>query len=864
MSANDTPMMAQYKNIKSQHQDEILFFRLGDFYEMFFTDAEIASRELEITLTSREGGQNMRIPMCGVPYHAAENYIARLINKGFKVAICEQVEDPKQTKGIVRREVIKVITPGTVLSETLLPDQSNNYLTVIAERGTTLCLAAADISTGECLWVGYEGINRLPALCDQLYRLMPAELVIAGEIANDGELKAFINSRLANCAVSNFKEFDAEAITGLPGRHFAAEELPDCQCAQLSLGILLFYLHQTLKNDLSHLNRLTHLNFADSLVLDTSTLRNLEVTRNMRDGGKKETLLGVLDYTSTAMGGRLLKNWLEYPLMHAGRIMERQDAIAELLDQPAERQLVKTALSAVYDFERILTRVEVGTANARDLIALKDSLAVIPALQNSLANFRTALLTQLGTALTDHSSIVRLIDAAITETPPISLRDGGLIKENYHAELDELRSIARDSREWIQSLEARERERTGIKSLKIGYNKVFGYYLEVTHSNSSAVPVNYVRKQTLANAERYITPELKDFETKVLGAQEKIVSLEYVLFSEIRDSIKSDIRQIQQTARQIALLDTLVSLSEAAERYNYARPQIRTNGAILIKDGRHPVVERLLQRELFVPNDTLLDHHENEVMVITGPNMAGKSTYMRQVALLVLMAQTGSFIPAREAVISPVDRIFTRVGASDDLSTGQSTFMVEMNEVAQILKYATAKSLIVLDEIGRGTSTFDGMSIARAVIEYINERIKAKTLFATHYHELTELADYGRNIKNYSVAVKERGRDVVFLRRIVPGGADKSYGIHVAQLAGLPKKLIDRASRILAELEQNHPPAVRQPQVEQTAATLSSSLFESALAADLLAIDVLSITPLEALNILYRLQTEARKESGQL
>ena len=863
MSANDTPMMAQYKDIKSKHKDEILFFRLGDFYEMFFTDAETASRELEITLTSREGGQNKRIPMCGVPYHAAESYIARLIAKGFKVAICEQVEDPKLTKGIVKREVIKIITPGTVLSETLLPDKNNNYLAVIAETDGTLCLTAADISTGECLWVHYDGVSRLPALCDQLYRLTPAELVIAGEIANADELTAFIASRLANCAVSNFTEFDCADIAGLPSRHFTAEELPDCQCAQFTVGILLYYLHQTLKNDLSHLNRLTYLNSAESLVLDTSTLRNLEVTRSMRDGGKKDTLLGVLDHTCTAMGGRLLKKWLEYPLMHAGQITERQDAIADLLDKPSEGQSIKNALHEVYDFERILTRVEVGTANARDLIALKDSLAVIPCLQNSLAKFQTPILAGLSHSLTDHGDIVKLINTAITETPPLSVRDGGLIRENYHAELDELRSIARDSREWIQNLEAQEREKTGIKSLKVGYNKVFGYYLEITHSNRAAVPVNYVRKQTLANAERYITPELKDFETKVLGAQEKIVALEYLLFTEVRDAIKTDIRQIQQTARQIAILDALLSLSEAAGRYNYTRPQIRTNGIISIKDGRHPVVERLLQRELFVPNDTYLDHHENEVMVITGPNMAGKSTYMRQVALLVLMAQTGSFIPAREAVISPVDRIFTRVGASDDLSTGQSTFMVEMNEVAQILKYATSKSLIILDEIGRGTSTFDGMSIARAVIEYINERVKAKTLFATHYHELTELADYARNIKNYSVAVKERGREVVFLRRIVPGGADKSYGIHVAQLAGLPKKLIDRAGQILAELEQSQPPAVRQ-QTAQAAATVSVSLFESALAADLLAIDVLSTTPLEALNLLHRLQAEARKESGQL
>lgn len=864
MTASYTPMMAQYKDIKSKYPGEILFFRLGDFYEMFFEDAETASKELEITLTSREGGQNIRVPMCGIPYHAADNYIAKLINKGFKVAICEQVEDPKQSKGIVRREVVKVITPGTVISEALLPNKNNNYLVVVHEEDPSIGLAVVDISTGECLWANYTGDNRLTALCDQLYRLMPAELVIAGALINSDELHAFIQNRISQCALSNLLDYDSEEISHLPTQHFQLNELVEYPCAHTTLSILLYYLHRTIKTDLSHLNTLTYMNSADNLILDASTLRNLEVTRNMRDGGKKETLLEVLDHTSTAMGGRLLKKWLENPLIQPIEILERQNALSELLDHPSQRLIVKKGLAEVYDFERILTRIEVGTANARDLIALKDSLNIIPTLQESLNAFSSRLLSNLLKELIDHSNLVELIHQSIVDTPPLSVRDGGLIKANYNSELDELRNISKDSKQWIQDLETAERETTGIKSLKVGYNKVFGYYIEVTHTHSASVPGHYIRKQTLANAERYITSELKDFETKVLGAQEKIVSIEYQLFTEIRDIIKTHTKIIQHTARQIALLDTLVSLSEAAARYNYVKPQIRTDGSILIKDGRHPVVESLLKRELFVPNDTLLNHTENEIMIITGPNMAGKSTYMRQVALLVLMAQVGSFIPAREAAITPVDRIFTRVGASDDLSTGQSTFMVEMNEVAQILKYASNRSLIILDEIGRGTSTFDGMSIARAVIEYIKERIKAKTLFATHYHELTELSDHFPGIRNYSVAVKERGKEVVFLRRIVAGGADKSYGIHVAQLAGLPKKLIDRANTILDDLENKLPQDTKQQASQTAAATSTISLFESALTSELLAVDIMSITPLEAINILYRLQSEAKREAGGL
>lgn len=869
-----TPMLEQYREIKSKHTGEILFFRLGDFYEMFFEDAELAARELEITLTSRDGGQSTRIPMCGVPYHSAENYIARLISKGYKVAICEQVEDPKLVKGLVKREVVKIITPGTVISETFLPDTGNNYLAVIYEEEETLLLAAGDISTGECLWSSFNGPHRLLGLCDQLFRLAPAELLLGSVIDNSERLQSFLANRLPQCATSTLVIDDFQKIEELPAQHFALDDLPKQPKALTAIGMLLYYLHDTAKSNLAHINRLSYYDASEHLIIDAATLRNLEITRNLRDGGKKGTLLAVLDHTKTAMGGRLLKKWLEYPLLHTQAIVHRQNAIAACLEQRAAEQALQEQLSSVYDLERILTRIEVGTANARDLVALKSSLAVLPAVKDQLAVLKAPLLQQLYNEIQAHADIVNLIHTAIIDTPPFSVREGGLIKTGYDLELDELHEIARNSKQFIQNIELREKESTGIKSLKVGYNKVFGYYLEVTHTHSESVPAHYIRKQTLANAERYITPELKEFETKVLGAQEKIVTIEYHLFTKIRDYVKEQMHSIQKTARALAELDALLSLAEAAVRYNYVRPRLTDSREITIRDGRHPVVERLLVREMFVPNDTELNHQVNEIMLITGPNMAGKSTYMRQVALLVLMAQVGSYLPAREAVISPVDRIFTRVGASDDLSTGQSTFMVEMNEVSYILKHATKNSLIILDEIGRGTSTFDGMSIAKAVIEYIREKIRAKTLFATHYHELITLEEHSPVIKNYSVAVKEKGSDVVFLRRIIPGGADKSYGIHVAQLAGLPKKVIERAQHILHDLEATAPnavttaPAETKAVTETAASTVSGlqslSLFGSSLSDELLQVDIMSTTPLEALNILHRLQQQAKQEAGKL
>ena len=866
--AGCTPMMAQYKEIKSKHPDEILFFRLGDFYEMFFEDAQLASRELEITLTGRDAGLPERIPMCGIPYHASEGYITKLINKGYKVAICEQTGDVK-AKGLVKREVVKIITPGTVLSETVLSDANNNYIALIYEEEKNATLVGADISTGECFYGIYDNVVRRQELLDQLYRLMPPEIIIVGALSFSDELKEFCNLRLNHCSFSLVKEVVTED-TELLNVHFDKKEQPKSEYARRGIAALLRYLHDTVKTDLTHLNRLVYLDSSENLIMDTYTLRNLEITRNLRDGGKKDTLLGVLDFTKTAMGSRLLKKWLEYPLLNINQIKARQIAITELIDTFSMRNRLMEALKEVYDFERILTRIEVGTANARDLVSLKLSLGSLPEIKASLKEAKSDLLCQAFANIELYDDVVDLLNRAIVDTPGISLRDGGMIKEGYHEELDELRMIARDSRQMLQDMEQREKDTTGIKSLKIGYNKVFGYYIEVTHSNTASVPDYYIRKQTLANAERYITPDLKEFETKILGAQEKIVSLEYQLFVEIREQIKNLIYHIQKTARQVAKVDTLYSLSEAASRYNYICPKINTNGEIMIKDGRHPLVEQILERELFVPNDTELNHCESEIMVITGPNMAGKSTYMRQVALLTLMAQIGSFIPAREASISPVDRVFTRIGASDDLVSGQSTFMVEMNEVAQILKYATEKSLIVLDEIGRGTSTFDGMSIARAVIEYVRDKVGAKTLFATHYHELTDLENYSEKIKNYCVAVKERGSEVVFLRRIIQGGADKSYGIHVAKLAGLPKVVTDRAKKILAELEtEPNPNSSKINKKEEKGKNSSnhdgmSSLFANPLNEQILALDVMSMTPLEAINKLYQLQQEAKKEAGRI
>lgn len=863
-----TPMMQQYQATKQQHPEEILFFRLGDFYEMFFEDAEVAARELGLTLTSRSGNKD-KAPMCGVPYHAAESYINKLIHKGYKVAIAEQIGDPK-AKGLTKREVIKIVTPGTVLSESVLTDAANNYIALLYEQGERILLAGADISTGECFYGIYTGGSRLQTLFDELYRRQVSELLLAGELSFRKQLDAFVGLRLPQCTYTQIAGISAQVEDRLV-EHFTADERPEDRAAQEAVATLLDYLHDTVMTDLSHISHLTYLDASENLVLDTYTLRNLEVTRNLRDGGKKDTLLDVLDFTETAMGSRLLKQWLEAPLLSIVAIDRRLDAVQEMVEDFGLRGALADGLKDIRDFERLLTRIEVGTANARDLVALKLSLACLPGIRETLADVRAQLLRETTERVMTFDEVTELLARAIVDEPGISLREGGIIKDGYDAELDEYRRIAHDSKSMLQEIEEREKQETGIKSLKIGYNKVFGYYIEVRNSGADLVPDRYIRKQTLANAERYITEELKAFETKILGAQEKIVQIEYRLFTEVRERIKQELPGIQQTAHAIAVLDVLRSFAEAAVSYNYVRPQLRPEGGISIKDGRHPLVERILTRDIFVPNDTELNHRDCEIMLITGPNMAGKSTYMRQVALLALMAQVGSFLPAREAVLSPVDRIFTRIGASDDLVSGQSTFMVEMNEVAQILKYATRDSLVILDEIGRGTSTFDGMSIARAVVEYIEKKIHAQTLFATHYHELTEMAD--DKIKNFCVAVKERGAQVAFLRRIVPGAADKSYGIHVARLAGLPKTVTKRAEALLAALEakQEKVQAAETDGREETAAPPTQidaalgmgSLFGSTLREALCSLDIMTMTPLEALNELYRLQEQAKGEEGR-
>lgn len=908
-----TPMMQQYQAVKNAHPDQILFFRLGDFYEMFLDDAILVSKELELTLTKRSTAGD-GIPMCGVPYHAAESYINKLVNKGYKVAICEQIGDPK-AKGLTKREVIKIITPGTVMNESALTSSKNNYIALIYEENHAIYLAGADISTGECFYSIYDGPDRCQLLFDELYRLMMPELLLIKPFSYERELKNFLSLRLNNCLVNELTEITSQ-VEDLMLQHFDVHNRPDNKIAHKAIATLLEYLHETVKTDLTHLNKLTYLDSSKSLFIDTYTLRNLEITRNLRDGGKKDTLYDVLDFTKTAMGSRLLRKWLEYPLLNPKKINDRLDAVANLVSDFSLRNNLREQLKEIYDFERLLTRMEVGTANARDMNALKSSLYVLPTIKKSLAKATAKLLANIHQKISTYDDLVVLIDKAIVEDPSFSIREGGFIKDGYNQELDEYRNISKNSKRLLQQMEEDEKNKTGIKSLKIGYNKVFGYYIEVRHSSTEMVPENYIRKQTLANAERYITPELKEFETKILGAQEKIVQLEYNLFTELRDILKTKISSIQNTAHEIAILDVLVSLAQAGDEYNYIRPKLLDDGTIHIKDGRHPLVERILNRDLFVPNDTHLDNAQNEIMIITGPNMAGKSTYMRQSALLTLMTQVGSFIPAREAFISPVDKIFTRIGASDDLVSGQSTFMVEMNEVSHILKYATNKSLVILDEIGRGTSTYDGMSIARAVIEHIRDHIGAKTLFATHYHELTDLED-DVHVKNYCIAVKEKGSDVTFLRRIIRGSADKSYGIHVAKLAGLPQEVVKRAETILIDLEntaptkektiiskdisdednidttikqdtaitndisqeinylQNNQEDTEIADYQEKTPTLTANstkklkfmqvaemptLFGVSISTQLKELDLMSMTPLDAMNKLYELQQQAKQE----
>ncbi len=858
MSTSFTPMIRQFLEIKEKYPGEIVFFRLGDFYEMFFQDAHIASKELEITLTGKDAGSNERVPMCGVPYHAADNYIKKLINKGYKVAICEQVSDPKQEKGIVSRQVVKIVTPGTILLDSVLNEKSNNYICLLYEKNNKIYICSCDISTGEFSWIQLHIEQN--EVEDYLLKIQPSELLYNGEMHKLSQLKEFMKTKMTDTLASVYNCEDYNEALQLVAKHFK-DKIPTDKNAALACGMLLKYLEYTQKSDLRHINFLQEDFFENILAIDASSLRNLEIIKNMKDGTKKNSLFSVLDFTCTAMGGRLLKKWLEQPLQNPIKIKERQDVIAILKNDPYTIRAINECLTQIYDLERILTKIEINSANARDLVALSRSLKIIPKLKNIFKGSRAKLLANFSEKANSHTDLYKLINKAIVDQPPISIKDGGFIRGSYNSQLDEFRMISQDSKKMLQEMEKSEREITGIKSLKIGYNKIFGYYIEVTHANSVFVPTHYTRRQTLVNAERYITQQLKEFETKILSSFERICEIELYIFEQIRALIKENLVLIQETARQIAIIDCLYSLSEAALKYNYTRPKITIDKEIIIKDGRHPVIESVCLNGRFVPNDCYLDNNENEVIIITGPNMAGKSTYMRQIAILTLMAHCGSFIPAYESSIGMVDKIFTRIGARDDLSTGQSTFMMEMNEVSYIVKNSTSKSLIILDEIGRGTSTYDGMSIAKAVLEYIKEKICAKTLFATHYHELTSLADVVYGIKNYFVAVKEQGENIVFLRRIIQGKTDKSYGVHVASIAGLPRKIINSAQKNLIELEEKNGLRIYKSTKSINSNVNGNQLFvESETIKQLTELDIISITPVEALNILFNLHKQAKKE----
>lgn len=887
MSKKLTPMMEQYMDIKSRHPEELLFFRLGDFYEMFNEDAITASRELNITLTGRPTGDEEKTPMCGVPFHAAESYIETLVKKGYKVAICEQLENPRAVKGIVKRDVIKVITPGTVMTENGNDARSNNFLSLFYVVKDAWVLVFCDVSTGEVIWDRILPNEKRTDIFDALAMYRPAEIILANEVSLPQDVQDFVDNQFSNLVLSPYTAHETNReLSGLGAKHFSDMGLMEEDVLE-ALGYMLTYLHDVIKTETSHISYVHKLSVGNRMILDTASLRHLEITHNLRDGGTKGTLLDVLDRTLTPMGARLLKQWLESPLTDVAQIQRRQAAIAEIISRGAEREQLRSYLDTIYDFERIVGRIETGSVSPRDFTSLRESLQCLPHIKKTLSECQSIALQTLNQNVYSHTDLYELLKDAIAEQPALTLKDGRVIRDGYNAELDELRSLATNSQEWLERLESEVKDATGIK-LKTGYNKVFGYYFEVTHANAAQVPAYFIRKQTLANAERYITPELKEFEIKILSAKEKIVALEQQLYQDLRMQVKQVVRDVQETARALAELDVLASLAVVGYEENYICPTIVMNGQINIRDGRHPVIEKFLKREVFVPNDIMLNHDEEEFLLITGPNMAGKSTYMRQAAILMVMAQIGSFIPAREASISPVDRVFTRVGASDDISTGQSTFMVEMKEVAYILENATSNSLVILDEIGRGTSTFDGLSIAQAVVEHICKHIHAKTLFATHYHELIPLEETYPKLKNYTVAVKEKGKDVAFLRRIIRGGADRSYGIHVAKLAGLPQSVLKRAEVILQSLETDHPGSddlsQRVGNVELNARQVGSStnagrmvmnnkptmdsmdvgnLFTHSVVDSLLAVDVMSMTPIEALNTLYQLQEEARKGGGK-
>ena len=866
-----SPMMQQYQKIKAENQGAILFFRLGDFYEMFFDDAVLASKELELTLTARDCGQNKKAPMCGVPYHSSESYIARLISKGYKVAICEQMEDPALAKGLVKRDIIRVVTPGTVLEGSMLDEGKNNFICSIYAIGDHAGICFCDISTGELYSTSLDK-DLENEILNELGRFSPREILIGGETVNMKKLAPFIRDKLSACVeMREDAEFELETCRRTVLEQF--KKLDDLGMegqdqAVSALGALLNYLKDTQRKVPLKINRIENYTQAQFMGIDLNTRRNLELLETMRNKEKRGSLLWVLDQTKTAMGKRLLRTWIEQPLLSCGKIIRRQNAVEELYCDPFLCGNLADQLTGVFDLQRLITRIVYGTANGRELRSLSATIGLLPELKKMLENRKSELLQSIYEDLDTLEDVHDLIEGSIVDDPPFSVREGGIIREGYNQEVDELRKDMTGGKDYVAAIEKREREKTGIPKLRVGYNRVFGYYLEVTNSYKDQVPDSYIRKQTLTNCERYVTQELKDLEGRILGAKDRCVQLEYRLFDDIRTTVSAQQERVQKTSNAIAQLDVLCSFARVAVKNQYSRPEVNLSGKIVLKESRHPVVELLSDASPFVPNDALLDQDENRVLVITGPNMAGKSTYMRQIALIALMAQLGSFVPAASAEIGLVDQIFTRVGASDDLASGQSTFMVEMNEVADILKRATSNSLLVLDEIGRGTSTFDGMSIARAVLEFVVDKRKlgAKTLFATHYHELTEMEELMDGVKNYSIAVKKRGDDITFLRRIIRGGADDSYGIEVAKLAGLPQPVINRAKQVLKELEtgQEVTPKTKAPKKarkEEPPAPQISLLpsAESEIEERLKKVDVNTLTPIEAMNLLFELAKMAKE-----
>lgn len=876
--AEYSPMMQHYLKTKEEYKDCILFYRLGDFYEMFFDDALVVSKELELTLTGKDCGQAERAPMCGIPFHAAETYLNRLVANGHKVAICEQVEDPKQAKGIVKREVIRIVTPGTNLNTQALDETKNNYLMSIVYLGEKIGVSIADFSTGDYF---VTELSSGSELIDEINKFVPSEIITNEYFSMSGIDLTAVNDKLGiTMSTLDSWYFDEDTCIKKLLTHFKVGVLDglglkDYTSGTIAAGALLLYLYEMQKGSVDHITSIVPYTTGKYMLIDSSSRRNLELVETMREKQKKGSLLWVLDKTKTAMGARALRSMIEQPLINKEDILKRQAGIEECNNRAIDREEIREYLNPVYDLERIMTKISCKSANPRDLIAFRNSLEMLPHIKKLIGTMESDLFAECFANLDDLADIYSLISSAIVEEPPITIREAGIIKEGFSKEADELRRAKTEGKEWLAQLEAREKEATGIKNLKVKYNKVFGYYLEVTNSFKDLVPADWVRKQTLTNAERYTTDELKKLEDVILGAEDKLCSLEYDLFNEVRDSIAAEVRRIKSTARAIAEIDVYTALSVVAQQYNYVKPAINEKGIIDIKNGRHPVVEKMIRNDMFVANNTYLDNAKNRISIITGPNMAGKSTYMRQTALIVLMAQIGSFVPAQEANIGIVDRIFTRVGASDDLASGQSTFMVEMTEVANILRNATPKSLLILDEIGRGTSTFDGLSIAWAVVEYIanTKLLGAKTLFATHYHELTELEGTLDGVNNYCIAVKENGDDIVFLRKIIKGGADKSYGIQVAKLAGVPDTVIERAkelvtdlsdadislkARDIAQYSKKQEKLVDSYKKVDDLEVKQMSLFDTVnnddIIEDIKALDISNMTPIDALNTLYKLQ----------